>query len=60
MTRVFISITSQDLRDCLTAAIEACQREGAFPVAMEHFAAMSAGATPGSRQKLEVRPLRRN
>jgi hypothetical protein len=52
MISVFISSTSEDLSDYREAAIEVCQRQGMFPVAMEHFAAMSAGATAGSRSKL--------
>jgi hypothetical protein len=53
MISVFISSTSEDLSDYRDAAIEVCQRQGMFPVAMEHFAAMSAGATAGSRTKLD-------
>jgi Domain of unknown function (DUF4062) len=53
MTRVFISSTSEDLSTYRAAAREVCERQGMFPVAMEQFAAMSAGATAGSRSKLE-------
>src|SRR3954452_13195373 len=53
MIKVFISSTSEDLYDYRDAAIEVCQRQSMFPVAVEHFAAMSAGATAGSRTKLD-------
>jgi hypothetical protein len=53
MISVFISSTSQDLSGYRDAAIEVCQRQGMFPVAMEYFTAMSAGATAGSRAKLD-------
>lgn len=53
MISAFISSTSEDLSTYRDAAIEVCQRQGMLPVAMEHFAAMSAGATAGSRKKLD-------
>lgn len=50
---VFISSTSRDLTVYRDAAIEVCNRLKLVPIAMEFFEAMSAGATSGSKQKLE-------
>jgi hypothetical protein len=57
MTKVFISSTGKDLADYREAAIEICNRIGFSPVAMEFFEAMSAGATEGSKRKLEQADL---
>jgi hypothetical protein len=54
---VFISSTSQDLREYREAATEICNRLGFAPLAMEFFEAMSAGATEGSKRKLEEAEL---
>ncbi len=53
MTRVFISSTGKDLADYREAAIEICNRLGLVPIAMEFWEAMAAGATDGSKRKLE-------
>lgn len=53
MTSVFISSTGKDLAEYREAAIEICNRLGLTPIAMEFFEAMGAGATEGSKRKLE-------
>jgi hypothetical protein len=54
---VFISSTSQDLREYREAATEICNRLGFAPLAMEFFEAMTLGATEGSKRKLEEAEL---
>jgi hypothetical protein len=51
--RVFISSTGYDLEDYREAAIDVCNRKGLVPIAMEFFEAMGAGATEGSKSKLD-------
>jgi hypothetical protein len=53
MSKVFISSTGQDLKDYRLAAIETCNQLELVPVAMEFFESMGAGATEGSKKKLE-------
>lgn len=57
MKTVFISSTSQDLKDYRQAAIDTCLKLGLHPIAMEHFPAMSVGATAGSKRKLDEAEL---
>jgi hypothetical protein len=57
MTSVFISSTGKDLADYREAAIETCNRLGLVPIAMEFFEAMGAGATDGSKRRLEKADL---
>jgi hypothetical protein len=57
MKKVFISSTSRDLADYRRAAIDTCLKLGLFPIAMEYFEAMSAGATEGSKRKLDEADL---
>lgn len=49
----FISSTHEDLKLYRDAAIEVCLSTGIFPIAMEYFEAMDAGATEGSKRKLK-------
>jgi hypothetical protein len=51
--RVFVSSTGQDLSAYRAAAFDTCLKLGLLPIAMEFFEAMEAGATEGSKQKLE-------
>ncbi len=51
--KVFISSTSQDLGAYRQAAIETCNRLQLIPIAMEFFAATDAGATAGSKRKMD-------
>lgn len=53
MPKVFIGSTSRDLHAYRLAAIDECNRLGLVPIAMEYFEAIGAGATAGSRRKLE-------
>lgn len=55
--RVFISSTGRDLEDYRKAAEEICLRMQFFPDMMEYFDAMGAGATAGSKKKLEQSDL---
>lgn len=54
---VFLSSTSKDLEAYRKAAIDVCMRLGLHPIAMEYFNAMSAGATEGSKRKLDEADL---
>lgn len=51
--KAFISSTSKDLGDYRQAAYEVCNRLAIVPVGMELFESMGAGATDGSRRKLD-------
>jgi tetratricopeptide (TPR) repeat protein len=53
MNNVFISSTSKDLAEYRKAAIDACLELKLFPVAMEYFEAIDAGATAASLKKLD-------
>jgi len=55
--RVFISSTSQDLADYRQAAVNVCNELKLIPIAMEFFSAMGAGATEGSKQKIDESTL---
>jgi uncharacterized protein DUF4062/NB-ARC domain-containing protein len=50
---VIISSTGTDLKEYREAAEEICHRVRLFPVAMEYFEAMDAGATEGSKRKVD-------
>jgi NB-ARC domain/Domain of unknown function (DUF4062) len=50
---VFVSSTGRDLGAYREAAIATCLKLGLFPIGMEFFEAMGAGATAGSKEKLE-------
>jgi tetratricopeptide (TPR) repeat protein len=52
MIRVFISSTSEDLRDHREAVRDAVMTLGMHPVMMEHFPAMDADAVAACRQKV--------
>ncbi|PYJ68745.1 MAG: hypothetical protein DME76_11320 [Verrucomicrobia bacterium] len=52
-SNVIISSTGLDLRDNRDAAVETCLKLGLLPIAMEYFEAMGAGATDGSKRKVE-------
>lgn len=54
MTTVFISSTGLDLAEYRAAVIEICNRAGLVPIAMEFFESMGAGATEGSKRKLDA------
>jgi hypothetical protein len=51
--KAFISSTSKDLGDYRQAAFEVCTRLSIVPIGMEQFESMGAGATAGSRHKLD-------
>jgi hypothetical protein len=51
--KIIISSTGLDLRDYRDAAVEICLRLGLLPIAMEYFEAMGAGATEGSKRKVD-------
>jgi hypothetical protein len=53
MIRVFLSSTGQDLEAYRKGAVEICNRLQATPVYMEIFESMSAGASEGSKRKLD-------
>jgi hypothetical protein len=51
--KVFISSTSKDLGEYRQAAHEVCNRLSLVPIGMEQFESMGAGATSGSRFKMQ-------
>lgn len=51
--RVFISSTSEDLKDYREAAIDICNSLGLVPVGMEFFGAMGPAATASSLRRVE-------
>ena len=53
MAKVFISSTGEDLSEYREAAIAVCNQLELIPVAMELFESMEAGATEGSKRKLD-------
>jgi hypothetical protein len=50
--KAFISSTSKDLGEYRQAAYEVCNRLSIVPIGMEQFESMGAGATAGSKYKL--------
>lgn len=50
---VFLSSTKQDLAAYRSKAKEVCERLDLFPIGMEDFGAMNAGATAGSQSRVE-------
>lgn len=57
MSKVFIGSTSFDLKPYRQAAINVCNRLGLVPIVMEFFTAIGAGATEGSKRKVDVADL---
>jgi hypothetical protein len=53
VSKVFLSSTGKDLAEYREAAVEVCNRLQLVPIAMEYFEAMGAGATKGSKEKLD-------
>jgi hypothetical protein len=53
MVKAFLSSTGKDLEKYRDAAIEVCNRLQIVPIAMEFFEAMGAGASEGSKRKLD-------
>lgn len=53
MSNIFIGSTGKDLADYRASAIDICNRLSLTPNAMEFFEAMGAGATEGSKRKLD-------
>jgi Domain of unknown function (DUF4062) len=51
--KAFISSTSEDLGEYRQAASEVCTRLSILPIGMEQFESMGAGATVGSKHKLD-------
>jgi hypothetical protein len=55
--KAFISSTSEDLGEYRQAAAEVCTRLSIVPIGMEQFESMEAGATEGSKYKLNEAQL---
>ncbi len=53
MAKVFISSTSEDLRDYRQAAIDVCNRQQLIPIGMEHFQATGVDANEASKRKVD-------